>query len=277
MFRVNRGAAAVQVLHEGADAALVLEHVVLVLALVDELDADAGIQERQLPQPFRQPVVRERRIREDRVAGLEADGGAALGGIADHRQRALRLAHLVLLAMQLAVARDREREQARQGVHHRHADAVQATGHLVGVVVEFSAGVQHGHDDFGRRAVFFLVDVGRDATTVVRDGHGFVRVDGHDDAVAEARQGLVDRVVDDLENHVVQARAVIGIADVHAGPLADGLEALQHLDFAGIVGAGLGGIGTGLHDPGTLPKQSAFCFVFQVLAVNRTPDQKLYP
>ena len=36
---------------------------------------------------------------------------------------------------------------------------------------------------------------------------------------------LVDRVVDDLEGHVVQAGAVIGVADVHARPLAHGVEA----------------------------------------------------
>ena len=57
-------------------------------------------------------------------------------------------------------------------------------------------------------------------------------VDGDHDAVAIAGQRLVDGVVDDLEHHVVQAGAVIGIADVHAGALAHRIQALQHLDFA---------------------------------------------
>jgi hypothetical protein len=223
---VNRGAAAVQVLHEGADAALVLEHVALVLALVDELDAHAGIQEGKLAQPLGQPVVRERRVGEDRAARLEADRRAPLRGGADDRERPLRLAHLVLLAVQLAVARDRHRQQAGQRVDDRDADAMQAARDLVRVVVEFSAGMQHGHDDLGRRAVFFLVDVGRDAAAVVGDRHRFVRVDGHDDAVAVARQRLVDGVIHDLEDHVVQAGAVIGVADVHAGPFADRFETL---------------------------------------------------
>jgi hypothetical protein len=47
---VDRRLAAVQVLHEGGDAALVLEHLALLVALVDELDAHAGVQERQLAQ-----------------------------------------------------------------------------------------------------------------------------------------------------------------------------------------------------------------------------------
>ncbi len=49
------------------------------------------------------------------------------------------------------------------------------------------------------------------------------------DAVAVAGQRLVDRVVDDLPDQVVQA-ALAGRADVHAGPLADRLEALEDLD-----------------------------------------------
>ncbi len=52
-------------------------------------------------------------------------------------------------------------------VDHRDADAVQAARHLVGVLVELSAGMQLGHDHFGRRDAFALVDVGGDAAAVV--------------------------------------------------------------------------------------------------------------
>ena len=57
----------------------------------------------------------------------------------------------------------------------------------------------------------------------------------HVDAVAIAGQRLVDRVVDDLVDHVVQAGAVVGVADIHARPLAHGVEAAQHLDRIGVV------------------------------------------
>ena len=56
------------------------------------------------------------------------------------------------------------------------------------------------------------------------------------DVVGVADLRLVDRVVDELEDHVVQAREVVGVPDVHAGPLADGLQALQELDRVGGVG-----------------------------------------
>ena len=42
--------------------------------------------------------------------------------------------------------------------------------------------------------------------------------------VAVACQGLVHRIVDHREHHVVQAGSVVGIANVHAGALAHGVE-----------------------------------------------------
>ena len=57
--------------------------------------------------------------------------------------------------------------------------------------------------------------------------------------VAMAGQRLVDGVVDDLVDHVVQAGAVVGVADIHARPLAHGIEALQDLDrFRAVFGLG---------------------------------------
>ena len=137
----------------------------------------------------------------------------------------------------LAVAPDRELEPARKRVDHRDADAVQAAGDLVGVLVEFSAGMQLGHDDFGGRHAFALVDVGRNAAAVVAHRAGTVGIEGDRDFLGEAAERLVDGVVDDLVDHVVQARAVIGVADIHARPLAHGIEALEHLDrFRVVIG-----------------------------------------
>ncbi|WZB73427.1 hypothetical protein WJ968_25235 [Achromobacter xylosoxidans] len=65
-------------------------------------------------------------------------------------------------------------------------------------------------------------------------------MDRDDDVVAIARQGFVDGVVHDLEHHVVQAGAVGGVADVHAGALAHGLQPFEHLDRVSAVAAVLG-------------------------------------
>ena len=65
-------------------------------------------------------------------------------------------------------------------------------------------------------------------------------MDGDDDVVAVAGQRLVDGVVHHLEHHVVQTRAVGGVADVHAGALAYCLQPLEHLDRIGAVAVVLG-------------------------------------
>ena len=57
-----------------------------------------------------------------------------------------------------------------------------------------------------------------------------VGVERHRHLVGMAGQRLVDGVVDDLVDHVVQAGAVVGVADIHARPLAHGVEALEDLD-----------------------------------------------
>jgi hypothetical protein len=67
--------------------------------------------------------------------------------------------------------------QARgQRVDHRHAHAVQTAGNLVGVLVEFTAGVQLGHDDFSRRNAFLGVDVGRNPAPIVEHRHRTIGV-----------------------------------------------------------------------------------------------------
>ena len=136
-----------------------------------------------------------------------------------------RVAALVALLVDLAVAPDLEIEPLRQRVHDRDADAVQAAGHLVAVVVELAAGVQHGQHDFGRRLAAG-VPVDRNAAAVVDDGDRVVDVDRDVDLVAEPGQRLVDRVVDDLVDEMMQTGRA-GRPDVHGRPLADGLEALR--------------------------------------------------
>ena len=118
---------------------------------------------------------------------------------------------------------------------------MQSAGDLVGVLIEFPAGVQLGHDDLGRRHAFALVDVGRDAAAVVAHRAGAVGIEHDVDLLGVARERLVDRVVDDLVDHVMQARAVVGVADIHAGTLANGIEALEDLDrFRVVVGGVVG-------------------------------------
>ena len=141
--------------------------------------------------------------------------------------------------MLLAVAPDLELEHGRQRIDHGHADAMQAARHLVGIVIlalaELAAGVQLGHDHLGGGNAFLGMQAGGDAATVVVHRARAVGVEGDDYLVGESGQRLVDGIVDDLVDHVVQAGPIIGVADVHAGPLADSIQPFQDLDLLGAV------------------------------------------
>ena len=235
---VDRVFVAVDVVDEVAHAAGVLEDGGLALgALVDELDAQVLGEEGRLAQALRQHAVVELDLFEDVGVGHERHGGAgrrvlvALLELLEGRDRHAALEALVPVE---AVDIDVELEPFGQRVDDRDADAVQAAGHLVAGAAELAAGVQHGEHDLGRRLVVLRHDAHGDAAPVVDHDHRVVGLDRDGDAVGIAGEGLVDRVVDDLVDEVVEA-ARPGGADVHAGTLADRVEALEDGDVLGVV------------------------------------------
>ncbi|MNT01495.1 hypothetical protein D3C72_1359630 [compost metagenome] len=137
--------------------------------------------------------------------------------------------------MQLAIAADSELQPDRERIDHRHAHAMQAAGHLVGILVEFTARMQLGHDDLGGGNAFGRMDVGRNAASVIRHRHGAIGVQRHRHQIGMTGESLVDGVVDDFIDHVMQAGTVIGVADIHAGPFAHGIKALENLDRIGSI------------------------------------------
>ncbi len=154
---------------------------------------------------------------------------------ADDGKRRLGVAMAEADEMLDAVAPDAHLHPFRQRIHHRGADAMQAAGHLVGVLVELAAGMQPGQHHLGGGDAFLGMDVGRDAAAVVAHGDAAVAVQRQFDPRGKSRLGLVHRVVDDLERHVMQAGAVIGVADIHAGAAAHRVEAPQDRDGRGVI------------------------------------------
>ena len=115
--------------------------------------------------------------REDLRVGPEGHPRAGLLRGADGLDRRDRLALLVGLLPDLAVAPNLDVEALRQRVDHRDADAVEAARDLVGVVVELPARVEVRHDDLERLALVLVVHPDRDAAPVVLDRDGVVGVD----------------------------------------------------------------------------------------------------
>ena len=252
-LRVQDGAALVLEFHVGDETALRFEFGVVSRALVREIDGDAGIEERELAQTGKERVVVEfRDLLENLRVGKEVHFRSAAGGVTEqthgrddfgdarvgiHERFELTVLHLSAFKLQktgFPVAAHGEAQPRRKRVHAGNADAVQAAGDLVAVVVELAARMQFRQGDFrGASLGIVLVvpfDGGGNAAPVVHDGDGVVGVDRHLNARGEARESFVDRVVDDFVDEMVQTGTVGRVADVHARALAYGLQTLQDLD-----------------------------------------------
>ncbi len=231
----------VQIGDEVLDAALVAERRGVTLgALVDDRDLQAAGQERGLAEALLEGEEVELERLEDVGVGQEGDRVAralARGELPPLLELALWGAAGVLLGEHVAVAVDLDREALGQRVDHRDADPVQAAGDLVAATVaELAAGVEHGEHDFDCRASLLLHHGDGDAPAVVEDRDRVVRVDRNRHLGAETREGLVDRVVDDLVYEVMEPHDAGG-SDVHAGALADRLETFENGDVLGVVAA----------------------------------------
>ncbi len=231
---MERGLGAVQVLDERDDAALVLELVFFLAALVLDRDAHALVQKGELAEPLREDVEAQLHDLEHLGVGLESDARPGVFRFPHFFERRLRRAALVALLVDLAVALDLDLQVLGERVDDRQPDAVQPAGDFVGSLVEFSAGVELGEHDLGGGDLLGRVQADRNAAPVVGDGHAVVDVNFDFDLIAKPRQGFVDGVIHHLVDQVVQP-PLAGVPDVHARPLSDGVEALEDFNIIGVV------------------------------------------
>ena len=233
---VQRRFVAVDIGDEFPDAALVPHGFRLLFAGagIGDGDAQARVQEGLLPHTGVQRLVVVLQRVEHLAVGLECDGGAGVVGVADHLHLGGDVAAGELHLVDVAVLVNLYLQPFGKGVDHGRADAVQAAGHLVAAAAELAAGMQHGEHHLQRGAARLLLDVHGNAAAIVGDGDGVAGVDGDGNVGAVAGQRFVDGVVHDLVHQMVQT-AGAGGTDIHAGPLAHGLQTLKNLDLRGVV------------------------------------------
>ena len=169
--------------------------------------------------------------------GLEGHlGSVDVIGVGTHDgQRFLGVAVAEPNAMLNAMAPDAHLHPLRQRIDHRRADAMQATGHLIRVLIELAAGMQSSEHDLSGRNTLLQVDVRRDASPIVANCDAAVTVQGQFDLGCVTCLDLVHRVIDDFECHVMQAGTIIGIADIHSWAAPDGIQSFQDGDRRRIV------------------------------------------
>ena len=144
------------------------------------------------------------RVVEHLGIGMEAHLRAVFVGLADDlhllRDMAAGEFHLV----DIAVFEYAHFEPVRESVYHARADAVQAAGDLVAPAAELAARVQHRIDDLERGLARLLLNVHGNAAAVVGHADALAVLNGYLDMRAEARERLVDGVIDDLIYQMVQ-------------------------------------------------------------------------
>src|SRR6185436_10643771 len=186
------------------DPALVVELVALPVTLVLERDLHALVQEGELAESLREDVECELVHLENQRVGLEGDLRAALLCRPDFLESPFRRAAPIALEVNFILSLDLDFEILGERIHDGDTDAVETTGNAIGALVELATGVEFRQHDLGSGDLFGGVNVDRNAAAVVVDRHAALDVDRHVDAIAVPTQGLVDRVVDDLENQVVE-------------------------------------------------------------------------
>ena len=145
---------------------------------------------------------------------MEGDDGAGVGCLSCDSHLRGRLSLGIFLDEHLAFPVDFSPEIVRKGVDAGHADSVQTSGHLVAVLAELSACMEHREHHLKGGTVFLLMHSGRDTAAVVLHGYGIVFIDADFDVSAISRKGLVYTVVNHLIYKMVQT-SLPYVADIH--------------------------------------------------------------
>ena len=236
---------------DDATAVLIRNGLQVIGALVGEHDLKALVEKGHGLQALEHGASHERGALglEDATIGPERNRCA---GLAAASWRIAHDGHLVLrtttlgieLLVMVAIAVDFDNELLAQCVDHADAHAVQSARHLVALATKLAAGVQHGEHNLGSALALVRarwIWVNRNTAAVVVDAATAIGQQGDVDTGAIPSHRFIDRVVDNFPDQVMQASKTSG-ADVHAGALADGIEALKNLNVLGaVVGGWLAG------------------------------------
>ena len=157
-------------------------------------------------------TVEERFIRQESNAGP----GVALTALSGNGKIFDLIAILEGHAVHIAIAADRDVEPLGQRVYHRHTYAVQTAAELIVLIREFTAGVQRRENDLYAGLLLLRVQINRHTPPVIGNGNRTIGMHNNINLIRVARQGLVNRVIDNLLGKVVGASSV----GIHTGALA---------------------------------------------------------
>ena len=235
-------AAFVHPLHEFLQALVAVELLKARLAIllqslrtqIGQREVDTRVQVAKIAQTLCKAVPLECCLGEDGIIGMEGDGGAGVLGIADDLHSRNRLAEGIFLTIYVSLATNLGNKIVRQCIDAAYTNTMQATRHLVGILVELAASMQHSHYDLKGRTLLLLMHVHRDAASVIDHLDGVSGKDIDLDIVTITGKSLIDTVIDHLTHEVVQTLHA-GIANIHGRTLAHGFKTFKDLNVTGVV------------------------------------------
>ena len=107
---------------------------------------------------------------------------------------------------------------------------METTGYLIARAAELTTCMQDSEDDLECRLTSLLLNVDRNASTIILYSDGIILLDGDGDAVTETRQRLINGVVHDLIDEMMETTDG-GAADIHARSLPNCFESFQNLNL----------------------------------------------
>ena len=122
-------------------------------------------------------------------------------------------------------------QTAREGVHHRHPDAMQTTRETVIFQRKFSTGVEACQDYFHAWHLFLRMEIHGHTTPIVFHRQRAIPIEGHLNGPGITNDSLINAVVNHLLGQVIRSRCV----GKHAGALAHRFQTAQDFDRGGIV------------------------------------------
>ena len=140
-------------------------------------------------------------------------------------QLSCRYSLLICIVIEVAIPGNIYYKLVRQCIYNRRTYSVKSTAYLVGGAVKLATCMQHCVYNTLRRNALLLVDINRNASSIVRHGCRSILVDVHPYIVAIPRQMLIHRVVYKLLYEVVQSASPC-VANVHSRPQSYRLKSL---------------------------------------------------
>ena len=165
---------------------------------------------------------------------MEYDSSTCIFCIANDLDWSSRLTKSIFLTVDMTLTVDLCTKIIREGVDTGNTDTMKTTRNLIGILVELTARMQHGHYNLKSRTMLFRVHIDRDTTSVIYNLYGIVLKNEDLDIICITCKCLVDTVINDLTYKVVKTLNTC-VSNIHGWTLAYSLQSFQHLNMAGIV------------------------------------------